>query len=290
MPSKEIHKKKSKSKHKKSHKKRHGHQNNNPESPSHVPGKKWKTEPDEDGHHTHVSRKRAKAQEARAAIVAAQRDKILVPQKISALHKQAITHNRRKFTNPEKKKRVRALGPRPSDLPPRLKLGFRYDDHKPISLFDVVRRGDFKVIKKTLTAKTNEINRPQGQYPRGTLLHVACQCSSEEIIKHMLQNEGDVHARDDLGRTPLMVATRRGEVNIVKLLLTYDVKEKKKQLEARNEENLTAVQIAMQYDEQKIRSFYINHLKLEGMEMSADDRTIGVALAAHEKEKRTLYT
>jgi hypothetical protein len=50
------------------------------------------------------------------------------------------------------------------------------------------------------------------------------------------------------------------------------------------------VQIAMQYDEQKIRSFYINHLKLEGMEMSADDRTIGVALAAHEKEKRTLYT
>lgn len=85
-----------------------------------------------------------------------------------------------------------------------------------------------------------------------------------------------------------MIATRRGDIKIVKLLLTYDVKEKKKQLQARNQDNLTAIQLAIQYGEEKIRSFFINHLKVENMKLSSEDRAIAVSLAAHEKEKRSL--
>ena len=299
MPAKisegKIHKKKS-TKTKKKHKRASHHKkksskdsSDDPTHSSHIPGKKWKTEPDADGHHTHASRKHANAKAARAAIVASKRNESMLPQELSALRKQAITYNRRKFAKPEKNKRTRATGPRPLDLPPRLKQGFLYDVDKHESLYDVVRRGELKVIKKRITEKTNEINRHQGQYPRGTLLHVAAKHGSEEIVKHMLTNGADVHVQDDMGRTPLMVATRRGDVKIVKLLLTYDVKEKKKQLTARNVDDLTALQIAIQYGEEKIRSLYINHLKLEKMTMSGEDRSVAVALASHETEIRAVH-
>jgi hypothetical protein len=280
--------------HKKKHKKKHKSDESN-DDPSHLPGKRWKTEPDADGHHTHTSRRKAQAKAARAAIVASQRDNLAVKEHVSALRNQAISFNSRRFANKEKAVRKKAPGPRPSDLPPRLKLGFRYDEQVPVSLFDAVCRGEFDVIKTKITSKTSdleknglEINRCQGHYPRCTLLHLACKFSTENIVKYMLENGGDVNIQDDIGRTPLMIATRRGDIKIVKLLLTYDVKEKKKQLQARNQDNLTAIQLAIQYGEEKIRSFFINHLKVENMKLSSEDRAIAVSLAAHEKEKRSL--
>jgi ankyrin repeat protein len=250
---------------------------------SHQPVKKWKTSPDDDGHHNKTSRKRANAKEARAAIVAQKRNQGLVIQHHSALRKQAIAINRKKFAKATK--RERADGPRPADLPPRLTLGYRYDEEPHVSMFDAVLRGELGVIKSQVT-EANEANRLQGQFPRGSLLHVAAQKGSLEILEYLLKNGGNVHLQDDLGNIPLHRATMRGDIKIVKMLVTYDIKEQKKQLDARNFDNLTPIQLAIQYGFEKIRSMYINYLKLEKSSVSADDRTLATLLSAHESEKR----
>ena len=281
-----IHKKKStKKKHKKKRSSQAADNTSAADTHGHHHGKKWKTAPDADGHHNEASRKAAQAKAARAAIVASKRNEKVEPQHLSALRKQAIAINRTKFAHPEKNKRVRVPGPRPSDLPPRLKLGMRYDEESIVSLYDAVLHNDVKTITSVVTEVSKEASRLQGQYPRGTLLHLAAHKGSEEIISHLLKNGGDVNSVDELGNIPLHRATVRGDVKIIKLILTYDVKETKKQLVARNIDGLTVVQLATQHSLEKIRSTYINHMKLEKLEMSAEDRMVAASLVAHEKDK-----
>ena len=289
---KKIKKKKSTTKHKKKkHKKKRTTPEGSLEDPldvGHVPGKRWKTTTDDDGHHNTASRKHASAQETRKAHILERRGKVLIVAKHSALRKQAIAINLRTFAHSVK--RERAKGPRPADLPPRLTLGFRYDTEPRVSLFDAVRKGKLATIKKTFPPDStsleaaNEANRLQGQFPRGSLLHVAAQCGSLEIVEYLLKNGADVHIQDDLGNIPLHRATIRGDAKIVKTLLTYDVKEQRKQLDTRNVDNLTSVQIAIQYGWEKIRNMCINYLKLEKASMSTDDRTIATELAGLKNE------
>jgi hypothetical protein len=161
----------------------------------------------------------------------------------------------------------------------------RYDEEKIVSLFDAVLRNDVKTIMSVVTEASKEASRLQGQFPRGTLLHLAAHKGSIEIIDHLLKNGGNVNSVDELGNIPLHRATVRGDMKIVKMILTYDVKNTKKQLVARNIDGLTVVQLATQHGLEKIRSTFINHMKLEKLEMSTEDRRIAASLVALVKEK-----
>ncbi|KAI4620670.1 uncharacterized protein J4E87_006995 [Alternaria ethzedia] len=60
------------------------------------------------------------------------------------------------------------------------------------------------------------------QHPHVTGLHVAVMSQLEATTAALLQQGFDVHARDRLGRTPLIVAAQPGREAIVELLLKYD--------------------------------------------------------------------
>ncbi|KAI4682832.1 hypothetical protein J4E81_009453 [Alternaria sp. BMP 2799] len=59
------------------------------------------------------------------------------------------------------------------------------------------------------------------QHPQVTGLHIAVRAQLEAATSALLQQGFDVHARDRLGRTPLIVAAQHGGEAIVELLLKY---------------------------------------------------------------------
>ena len=135
------------------------------------------------------------------------------------------------------------------------------------------------------------MTRGQGQtsdwvYPNGTLLHLAAQHSSVDMVLLLLEHGADIHASDDLGNTPLHRAVKTGDVKVIGCLLKHRPAEVGRLLSTRNVDDLTALQIAIQLGFEKIRSLFINHLKLSGKNLSNEDRSSAGMLAQHEEELR----
>ena len=55
-----------------------------------------------------------------------------------------------------------------------------------------------------------------------TPLGVAAACASPDVIKGLLEADGDVHSEDHAGRTPLYFAAKTGKVDNMKLLIARD--------------------------------------------------------------------
>ena len=214
--------------------------------------------------------------------------------------------NSRRFAkNSKKERRTATPGPRPTDLPPRLKPGFRYTEGGLPNIYSGILRNDLDTVNAYLlrakqvaekldsgdggkeddsvAASTAGVKQRLGVYPDGTLLHLAAQHSSVEMVALLLKYGEDIHAADDLGNTPLHRAVKKGKINVVKTLLKHQPTEVGRLLDARNIDDLTPVQIAIQFGYEKIRSLFINHLKLSGKSLSSHDRTHAAKLAQLEE-------
>lgn len=248
------------------------------------------------GHHDTLSEKKhADAAATRAAIVAQQRESAefhAVP--VLLLSARAI--NRRRFAkNTGMEKRKPSPGPRPTDIPPRLKPGLRYTEGGLPDVYSGILRKDLSMVSAYLEEagrsdqNTRGANQQLGTYPNGTLLHLAAQHSSVDILNLLLKHGADIHSVDELGNTPLHRAVKSGNINMVKALLKHKPTEVENLLTARNIDEMTAVQMSIQFGFEKIRSTFINHLKLSGkIKFSDDDRASAGMMAQHKVEMRKI--
>ena len=292
------------------------HHHHHKQSSKHHKGKKKKKKKkknhhaaDLGEHATLADKKHADAAEARAAIVAQQRE-VLVKHHVPVLLLSARAINRQRFAkNAGAKKRTAAPGPRPTDLPPRLKPGFRYTEGGLPDVYGGILGKDLAMVRAYLVLAKNsdgitveakekegdvyarpEVDQRLGTFPNGTLLHLAAQHSSVEMVVLLLNHGAHIHAVDDLGNTPLHRAVKTGNANMVKVLLKQKPTEVGQLLSTRNVDGLTALQIAIQFGFEKIRSLFINHLKLSGKKLSNSDRAFAGMLAQHEEELRKVRT
>lgn len=65
-------------------------------------------------------------------------------------------------------------------------------------------------------ADVSSLRNPQNH--NITILHEAAQCSSEQIIRVLLEAGADPCAKDDLGNTPLHSAANRGNRHVLRIL------------------------------------------------------------------------
>jgi len=106
-------------------------------------------------------------------------------------------------------------------------------------ILDLIQSEDISRIIKVLEFDPGLVNMPIDEW---TPLHWACQLSSVEAAKALIDAGADINARDSDGETPLHIACSEGQVDIVKLLLESEV------LDINNEtdEGKTALMFAAQ--------------------------------------------
>ena len=92
-------------------------------------------------------------------------------------------------------------------------------------------------------------------YPGWTPLHYAAAGGSTEIVSILLEHHAYIDAESPSKLTPLMVAAREGQEAVVLQLLAAGADAKLK-----NNENLTAIQIALRADKPRIAAAIGRHL------------------------------
>lgn len=105
-----------------------------------------------------------------------------------------------------------------------------------------------------------------------TVLHAACELdhfsAHLRIIKFILEYGADVDAQNNLGFTPLMIAiscTGRGYVN--REIIQTLVNDYRASLEIRNNEGMTALQIAYEKGRLDVAQFLASHLPIKPLEV-----------------------
>lgn len=88
------------------------------------------------------------------------------------------------------------------------------------ALFDAVNDGDIAKIKAAL--KGANVNA-KSEWD-GAPIHVAARKGNVEVIKLLLENKADIEAKDPVDMTPLMVAAVEGQVPAAMLLLEKGAK------------------------------------------------------------------
>ncbi len=87
-----------------------------------------------------------------------------------------------------------------------------------VSIFDIARTGTLEQLKSAVKKDANSINKTskEGYSP----LTLACYYGNNEVAKYLIKNVKDVNSKSGYG-TPLMAATVKRNVELVKLLLEY---------------------------------------------------------------------
>lgn len=88
------------------------------------------------------------------------------------------------------------------------------------ALFDAVNDGDVTKVKAAL----NGANVNAKSEWDGAPIHVAARKGNVEIIRLLLENKADIEAKDSVDMTPLMVAAVEGQVPAAMLLLEKGAK------------------------------------------------------------------
>lgn len=85
-----------------------------------------------------------------------------------------------------------------------------------ISIFEIARNGTLEQLKVAVKANPNSINKvsKEGYVP----LTLACYYGNNEVAKYLIEHVKDIDSKSSYG-TPLMAATVKNNVELVKLLL-----------------------------------------------------------------------
>ncbi|XP_058613496.1 poly [ADP-ribose] polymerase tankyrase-1 isoform X3 [Onychostoma macrolepis] len=84
-------------------------------------------------------------------------------------------------------------------------------------LFEACRNGDVSRVKRLVDSANVNAKDMSGR--KSTPLHFAAGFGRKDVVEHLLQNEANVHARDDGGLIPLHNACSFGHAEVVSLLL-----------------------------------------------------------------------
>lgn len=86
------------------------------------------------------------------------------------------------------------------------------------SIFDIARKGNLEQLKLAMKSDPKIVNKvsKEGYSP----LTLACYYSNNEVAKHLINNVDDIDSKSGYG-TPLMAATVKKNVEIIKLLLEH---------------------------------------------------------------------
>ena len=82
-----------------------------------------------------------------------------------------------------------------------------------------VMRSDLEALKALIRNNPNDVNAKAGSYG-ATPLHTAAEFQRSDHVQFLLQNGADVHARDNGRATPLHRAAGKGDIGIIRLLLS----------------------------------------------------------------------
>jgi len=94
----------------------------------------------------------------------------------------------------------------------------RGDDPAGIDIFDAIKQ-DYTNIVKMAVEKKPDIVRQKNHEKKETPLHVVVLDWNLEIARALLAAGADVNAKDDFGKTPLVIAVESNKPAMVKLLL-----------------------------------------------------------------------
>ncbi len=117
-------------------------------------------------------------------------------------------------------------------------------DKKMTDLFELIKHGDFEGVKKAIENGADVNARNEIGW---TPLHLASYWGCTKIAKLLIENKADVNAKDVCGNTPLHLASRYNNLEIVKLLI-----EKGADVNAKDNYSKTALDIAKSHDYQEI--------------------------------------
>ncbi len=95
------------------------------------------------------------------------------------------------------------------------------------------------------------------------LVRAAVQNGNSALVAGYLDNGGEINARDQRSRTPLMIAASRGHTELCRLLL-----ERGADSSARDEEGLTSLQIARQAGRQEVVQLLESHIRPDSPQAS----------------------
>ena len=101
-----------------------------------------------------------------------------------------------------------------------------------VPIFYAIEKGHHKTTMYLINHGCSlEIPTPTGD----TVLHSACFHGVRiEVLKHLVKNKCDIDAKNEVGITPLMVASRAGHLSIVKFLINHDADRFSKDINGRN--------------------------------------------------------
>ncbi len=90
-------------------------------------------------------------------------------------------------------------------------------------LHQAVRVGDLKTVKKFIEEGV-PVDKPDARLNSTikdeTPLMIACEKGNVEIVRYLISKGANVNAKDSLGGTPIILATVKGHVEIVKILIS----------------------------------------------------------------------
>lgn len=105
----------------------------------------------------------------------------------------------------------------------------------PLSLSDVIQRGDIVTLQQLLVEK-GDLSSDEP-----CALHLACRYGQPEIMALLVEYAADIEERDEQGNTPLLLACQYGQSECVRFLVRSAAN-----LYARNHAGESAIELAIQ--------------------------------------------
>jgi ankyrin repeat protein len=127
------------------------------------------------------------------------------------------------------------------------------------SVEDAIGQKDYVTLSKLIALKPSIVTE-KDVYKGNTLLHRSAY--NVDLVKCLVENGADVHAKDRSGRTPIFYAVINEEQDVVEYLLQHG-----EQINVKDKENRTPLFCAAELEKKTLAEFLIN----KGADINAKD-------------------